>query len=624
MRKFHKVTAMMLIATLVFSGCSKKNENQTNGNQVTSQPENGEDTAKDGLTTGEYTGVGKGNNGSIQVKVVVKEGTLSSIEVVEHAETQGICEPAIERIPEQIVKNQSVLVDVVTGATNTCNGIIEAVKDCIVQAGGDVAKFEVEVEKDASTGKTIEETADVVVIGGGGAGLQAALRAIANGASVTLIEKNAALGGATIMNGSNIVATGSELAKEIFGDNGDTVESFYEDVNKGSKFTIKEELTSVMANKIGEAIDWVSAAAELKYRKAQTQVADHSVNRQVELDSSSSKELIETVSKKFESLGGKIMLDTCAKELVVTDGAVTGVVANDAEGNTIRFTTKSVIIATGGYGADEQYRTEDMAGYLYYGPSFSTGDGLEMAMEIGADADNLDWFKIYPHGWEIEPGIGKLTTYSSKKATDLGGIYVNSKGERILDESSVYSDFRDKIMEQEDSVAYLVMDQETWDAFYELLLLHGFTEELVQGYLANNGSKTPIVVSNGSLEEAAKAAGIDATALAKTVEDYNTFCQNGKDEQFGKPVEFLNSIEGGNYYIVEQKVRFATSLGGLIVNPETMAVLSKEGTEIKNLYAAGEVIGGANGHDSLPSCMNSWSLVSAYLAGQAAFDNISK
>lgn len=607
MGRTKRLVSLILASSLLFTGCAagKNGNNDTNNN-----------------VAGTFVGMGKGNNGSMKVEVTFADGKITEVTVKEHGETTGICEPAIERIPEQVVKNQTILVDTVSGATNTSNGIVEAVKDCISQAGLDVSSFEVEVEKETASGETIEVNTDVLVIGGGGAGVQAALRAQNEGAKVVLIEKNPALGGATVMNGSNIVATGSELAEEIFGDNGDTADKFYEDINKGSKYTIKEELTRAMADTIGNAIDWVSEVAGLEYRKAQTQVADHSVERQVELDSSSSAELIEIASGVFEKNGGTIMLETKAEELVVKDGAVTGVVATDADGNTVNVTAKSVIIATGGYGADEQYRTDEMEGYLYYGPSFSTGDGLEMAMEIGADADNLDWFKIYPHGWEVQPGIGKLTTYSSKKATDMGGIYVNSKGNRILNEASVYSDFRDKIMEQEDSVAFLVMDEETWNEFYDLLLLHGFSEELIQGYLDKNGTETPIVVSSGSLEEAAKAAGIDAKVLAETVSTYNKYCESGIDEEFGKDAQYLDPINEGTYYIVEQKVRFATSLGGLIVNPETMAVINQDGTEIANLFAAGEVIGGANGHDSLPSCMNSWSLVSAYISGKAAADNI--
>ena len=285
MERTKRLVSLILASSLLFTGCAagKNGNNDTNNN-----------------VAGTFVGTGKGNNGSMKVEVTFADGKITEVTVKEHGETTGICEPAIERIPEQVVKNQTVLVDTVSGATNTSNGIVEAVKDCISQAGLDLNSFEVEVEKEAASGETIEVNTDVLVIGGGGAGVQAALRAQNEGAKVVLIEKNPALGGATVMNGSNIVATGSELAEEIFGYNGDTADKFYEDVNKGSKYTIKEELTRAMADTIGNAIDWVSEAAGLEYRKAQTQVADHSVERQVELDSSSSADLIEIASGVFE------------------------------------------------------------------------------------------------------------------------------------------------------------------------------------------------------------------------------------------------------------------------------------------------------------------------------------
>lgn len=605
------LSILLILAMMVgmLAGCST-------GNTADSKQANA-------LKDGTYEGTGKGNNGDIKVEMKVEGGKIASVTVLEHGETPGIADAALERIPQAIVDAQSIAVDTVSGATNSSKGIIEAVRSCIEQAGGNPADFEVAVEDGNDEVQVTEESVDVLVVGGGGAGLQSALRAIESGKTVTLIEKNGSLGGATISNGSNIVATGSELSKELFGDNGDSPEILYEDLNKGCKGTLKTELTTKMTVTIGQAIDWVSQAAGLKYGIAQTQVVDHSIDRQVELASSSSKELIEAGSKKFEELGGKIMLETKAVELVQEDGAVVGVKAEKGNGDIVNFTAKSVIIATGGYGADVDMRPANMDGYLYYGPASSTGDGLKMAIEIGAGSENLDRYKIYPHGWEVEPGIGKLTTYSSKKATDMGAIYVNSQGARLMNESLPYSSFKEKIMEQDNSTAYLVMDEETWNEFYDLLLLHGFNEKTVQGYLEANGSKTPVVVS-GSLEEAAKAAGIDAEALTATVEKYNSYAAKGVDEEFGKSAEYLNPIEGEKYYIVEQKVRFATTLGGLVVAENSMAVLDTEGKAIGNLFAAGEVIGGANGNDSLPSMMNSWNLVSAYIAGDFAAQNVDK
>lgn len=87
-----------------------------------------------GYVAGEYTGTGNGNNGPIKVKVVFSETEILSVEVIEHGETPGICEPALEKIPAAIVSGQSYEVDGVSGATMTSDGIMKAVKDAMEQA----------------------------------------------------------------------------------------------------------------------------------------------------------------------------------------------------------------------------------------------------------------------------------------------------------------------------------------------------------------------------------------------------------------------------------------------------------------------------------------------------------
>jgi len=229
---------------------------------------------------------------------------------------------------------------------------------------------------------------------------------------------------------------------------------------------------------------------------------------------------------------------------------------------------------------------------------------------------NIGWYKVYPHGVEVEPGIAKLTTYASKKATDMGAIYVNKEGHRIVDESDVYAKLRNAVLEQTDKMAFLLMDQRTWQEFYYLLTLHDFTEEEIQQYFANDGQKSPIFV-HGSLKDVAQKAGIDAEQLQETLNNYESYTVQGKDEDFGRDPQFLHSYEGNEFYVVEQRDRFATTLGGFVTEAD-LKLRTKDGKEISNIWGAGEVIGGANGHDSMPSMMNTWSISSGYVAANNA------
>lgn len=88
----------------------------------------------EGYTAGTYTASADGNNGPVTVEVDFDDSAITAVRVTEHAETAGICETPIERIPAAIVENQSLAVDAVAGATNTSNAILAAVEDCVKQA----------------------------------------------------------------------------------------------------------------------------------------------------------------------------------------------------------------------------------------------------------------------------------------------------------------------------------------------------------------------------------------------------------------------------------------------------------------------------------------------------------
>ena len=100
-----------------------------------------------GLNPGTYEAIGKGNNGDILVEVSFDQESILDVKVKDHNETEGIGNKPIDLLPLQIVENQSILIDTIAGATMTSNGILEGVKDCILQAGGKVENFEKELDK---------------------------------------------------------------------------------------------------------------------------------------------------------------------------------------------------------------------------------------------------------------------------------------------------------------------------------------------------------------------------------------------------------------------------------------------------------------------------------------------
>ncbi|WP_195922902.1 FAD-dependent oxidoreductase [Lactobacillus crispatus] len=555
-----------------------------------------------------------GRNGQIDFEIDLENNKISDVKVTKNSETPAIFNQAFGKLKKNIIDNQSFDVDAVSGASLMTQAMLDSGKKALAENN---------VALDGKRQEVVHEekqlSVDVAVIGSGMAGLMAASRALSMGKKVVVLEKNGYLGGATILNGSNVVGTGSKVSAELFGETAkkDSPNRLVQDITRECRGTNYPMLSKLLANNIGRAVDFITEFANLTYQKAETQTVEHSVNRQIEMPSESSYELVTKVAEAFEKKGGQIILDTRVEKLNKDKAGKLVSLTAEGKHQTINVNFKSLVLATGGWGArDYQAHKTDIP---YYGPMTSTGDYFDFAKNMNLVTRNLDWYKVYPHGLEVEPGIAKLTTYSTKEATDMGAIFVNTDGKRMVNESAPYTHFRDAIAEQKGKVAYIVMDQRTWDRFYELMLKYGFTKEEVQSFFDLVGEKSPVLVK-GDLKTVAEKAGIDYQTLKETVDNYTEDVKADYDPEFGRDKKFMHEFEGDTYYVIEQKLLFCTTLGGYETTDQ-MQLLDNDMNPVSNFYASGEIVGGANGHDSMPSMMNSWSYASGFVAGTTAADN---
>lgn len=566
-------------------------------------------------TPGTYTGVGAGKNGDITVEVTFSADKIERITVVSHSETPSLSDAAIANIPTQIVEAQSLGVDAVSGATYTSNGIVDAVADAVKQAGGDVEALK---SVQIAAGEHVEEelTTDVVVVGGGGAGMSAAVRLAELGQQVILFEKASFLGGAISVSGGNQVIMGSQLQA----DNGvedDSVESMVADFEANGANKNNEEILTLFAENVGAATDWLVASCGIEFDAGLHQLGEYSHNRELAYTGGGAG-FAERMRKAVESSGATVYLSTKVESLLVEDGAVVGVKAVSTDG-TKEYTVHAanVVLATGGYGNNKDMLTDEMKSALYYGPSTSTGDGIRMAEAVNAQTANMEYGKRYPNGIEVDTGIAKSTIAGNIVGWTMSAILVNADGNRVVNEKASNRTILEEELQQPGGMLYLLLDSETFEVWKTKLAPAGISEGDIEKYLAANGTTTPVFAHGETLEEAAAAAGVNAENLAATVEKYNSFVEKGEDADFGRNASYLTmKIGAGPYYLIEQKPRFATTMGGLVVNTN-MQVLNQDGNAISGLYAAGETCGQVMGDDSPSGANNAWAITSGKLAADA-------
>ena len=559
----------------------------------------------EGMTPGTYTAEAEGFHGTIKLEVTVDAEAITGIEVVEHSETAGIGEAALPVLVESVLEHQTTGVDSVAGATVTSEAFKAALTDALTQAGADMDKMSQPVEADELEAVTME--ADVVVVGAGAAGLSAGLKAVQDGKNVIILEKMGVIGGASAMAGSGTMATGSTWQKEDGYE--DSPEQLVEDMmenghNKNDRATVE-----LFANAIGEAFDWLvdENGAAVPYQRSGEPTRSYSgVGR--------GAGVCQSLCDKFLAEGGTLLLNTPATALIINDGAVTGVMA-EGEGKAYAINAKAVVLASGGYGANDELVPDEYKAFVYAGHAGAEGDAIAMVEPLDADLINMDLINTQPNSMILPSGLGQYCNPGVSRAYAAGGFMVNQDGERFFNEQANAWDLM-QAMKANDA-QYLIMDQAAFDGFNAGMTgskIH--TMEDVETWLADDYEGQPVMKTAATLEELADKLGIPADALSASAQAFNEAAASGSADEFGRTPAAAQSEEGP-YYALEMHIRYYASLGGLHIN-DGMQVLNTQQEAIPGLYAAGEVVGGLEGDVYMGGTLFGWAIASGYEAGIAA------
>ncbi len=599
-------------------------------------------TSAAGGVSGSFTGTAKGM-GDVSVTLTLTDNVITDCTAKGDEETPGIGSVVIEQFPGEVVEGNTINLDSISGATITSNAFVEAAKAALTEAGLNPDDYMAKADKTAN-GETVSYDADVVVIGAGGAGMTAAMTAADAGQKVVILESQAMVGGNSAratggMNAAKTVyqdenefdqAAGVEktlaTAAEKYADNEtitalaktvseqwaayqanptgyfDSVELMELDTMVGGKGINNPELVKTLCEGTADAIDWldengITLHNVSSFGGASVKRIHRPVNEEGKVVSVGAY-MIPLLQENCEKRGIDIVLNTTV-DTILTDanGAAVGVSGTDKDGNTVVVNAKSVILATGGFGANldmvTQYKPE-LAGFMTTNAAGAQGQGIEMATAIGAGTVDMDQIQIHP---TVEANTAALITEGLRGD---GAILVNANGERFIDEVGTRDVVSAAEIAQPGSHSWLIVDQAMVDA-----------SSVIQGYIKKGYTKT-----GATYEELAKELDVDPATFANTMETWNGYVEAKNDPDFGR-TSFANPLNNGPYYAIKVTAGVHHTMGGVTINSAT-EVLKEDGTVIPGLFAAGEVTGGVHGANRLGGTAVADFVVFGRIAGESA------
>ena len=598
------------------------------------------------------------------IDVTFSEDAIIDIEIVSHDETEGLACPAFEQVPAQIIEHQVLMVDAVAGATLTRMGIIAAVMDAANQAGD--ASVLAGALPPPEPGAPIYKEVDVVVVGGGGAGMSAAVIAMESGAeNVLLVERNASVGGNTLASGNGFTAWNAVLPEKVAvmeamgGPEGQRARlEFYLNLDPATFATGFDQRLITLQGQIEEFLEGDDTVQfdSIEFHMVQTYFhsrrteldgtpvyANYDLVRLMVYDSPEGVRWVAGLGGEFEErlgeavgalwrrgvrpvrhnwqdlfvplldlyadLGGELMLNTRIESLIYEDREVLGVTGTMTCGTPVTIHAGSVVLATGGFAAN----LEMVARY----DNFWGVDNIAMITgTTNIDAAQGDGILMAQEvGADVyQMGIAQLMqlgfAYNGVLATGHANysFYVNQDGERFVNETA-----------PRDTVCFAAFEQ--GGTFFEVR--SNINE--VWNQLALVGDGTSRIYSADTIEELAKQVGIDPDTLVATFERFVGFAQEGYDEDFGRTTFFRRDgelpIETGPWHIRVLRPSTHYTNGGLRTDMHTR-VLNTDGEPIPNLFAAGEVASGVHGGNRLGGNAIAEIFALGRVAGEAAALNL--
>lgn len=555
--------------------------------------------------TQEGTGVGK--HGDVTVAVTFDNGKIQDIKVVKEHENPVLSKEVFTTLKDDVIKTNSADLDVISGATFSSKGFLDAVKDAAKKAGVTLSKADKKAIKQVAATLPKVNNYDVVVIGAGGAGFSAAITAKVDGANVVLLEKMPAVGGNSLISGAEMNVAQNWVQPKL-GITDDSPELHAQDTFKGGDGKGDMKVINVMTHNALDAAKWCRDYLGVNFEPDNLFFfGGHSRKRALIPFGHTGTEFISKFQAKADELGIPVIRNMKAEELIKDkSGRVVGVKAT-MNGETYTFNAKGgVVLATGGFGAnpemvkkynpkiDERFKTTDAPG--------TTGEALYMAERAGAELVNMGYIQTYPI---CDPISGVIELIADSRFD--GAIMLNQEGKRFVEELQRRDVLSEAILKQTGGYCWVLWND-------KIGAISNTVKEHPTEYEAF--TKQGIMTTCDDLKCIADFTKMPLGQLQATVKRVSDMAGKGNDKDFHHRAGLVDMTQG-KYYVIKAVPSTHHTMGGVRIN-EKAQVLTKDGKVIPGLWAAGEVTGVTHGTNRLGGNAYTDIIVFGRIAGDAA------
>jgi fumarate reductase flavoprotein subunit len=421
-----------------------------------------------------------------------------------------------------------------------------------------------------------EATVPVVVIGGGAAGLCAALAAHEAGVEVVVLERDPLPRGSTALSAGLIPAAGTRFQREL--GIADAPALFAADIQRKAHGEADQAIVDLVAGQSGPTVEWLAERYFLPFSVVDDfDYPGHCARRMHGLPTRSGAELIDRLRQAIEEASVPLITDATVTALFADGGGrVRGVEATRPDGSHDPIGCDALILACNGYGGNPALVAEhipEMRGALYFGHAGNRGDAVLWGATLGAGLAHMAGYQ--GHGSVAHPH-GILTSWA---VIMEGGFQVNLEGRRFSDESLGYSEQAAVVIAQPDGVAFDIFDER----------IASIARQFADFRAAETAGA---IIRAESPEELTGRLKLPSEAFVATFEEVQALKRSGAD-RFGRDFAGLPPLEPP-YMAVRVTGGLFHTQGGLAFDTDAR-VLRDNGIPLPNLFAAGGAAVGVSG-----------------------------